>query len=66
MTIEEESGELKTYQILGEDEIEAQKGKISWKSPMAKALLNREEGDEVEIKGGQGPRWVEITKIQFV
>lgn len=64
--IEYESGEVKAYQIVGEDEIETQQGKISWKSPMAKALLGKQQGDEVLVKKPGGQSWVEILKILFV
>jgi transcription elongation factor GreB len=44
VTIEDEEGVQKTYQIVGEDEIDTGSGKISWKSPIAKALLNKKQG----------------------
>lgn len=66
VTIEDEDGVQKTYQIVGEDEIETTLGKISWKSPIAKALLNKEEGDEVKIKRPKGDSWVEITQVQYI
>ena len=64
--IEDEDGNKKTYQIVGEDEIETTKNKISWKSPMAKALLGKREGDEVEIHRPAGTLVAEILKIRFV
>jgi transcription elongation factor GreB len=64
--IEEETGEKKVYSIVGEDEIEPGKNKISWKSPMAKALLGKEVGDEVEIARPAGPLIAEILKIEFI
>ncbi len=65
VTIENEEGELKTYQIVGEDEIETKEGKISWKSPIAKALLNKSAGDEVTIVRPKGESWFEIKKVEF-
>lgn len=65
VTIEEEEGDKKTYQIVGEDEIEPGKNRISWKSPMAKALLGKKIGDEVEILRPAGPLYAEIMKIDF-
>ena len=50
VTIEGDGGERKTYQIVGEDEIEPASNRISWKSPMATALLGKEAGDEIEIE----------------
>ena len=66
VTVEDEEGEAKTYQIVGEDEIDASQGKISWKSPIARALLNKSQGDEVEIRRPKGDTWVEIIKLQYI
>jgi transcription elongation factor GreB len=63
--IEDEDGEKKTYQIVGEDEIEPSENRISWKSPMAKALLGKQVGDEIEIKRPVGLLIAEILKIRF-
>jgi transcription elongation factor GreB len=65
VTILDEDEKSKTYQIVGEDEIEPGANKISWKSPMAKALLGKAIGDEIEIHRPSGPLIAEITKIQF-
>lgn len=66
VTIEDEAGDKKIYQIVGEDEIDTTGGKISWKSPMAKALMGKKEGDEVLVKKPKGDSWVEILKIDFI
>ena len=66
VTIQDEDGQTKTYQIVGEDEIEPGQNKISWKSPMAKALLGKKVGDEIEIQRPAGDIYAEILKIQFV
>lgn len=66
VTIGDEDGQEKTYQIVGEDEIEPGKNKISWKSPMAKALLGKKVGDEIEIRRPAGDLIAEILKVQFV
>lgn len=66
VTLEDEQGEKKTYMIVGEDEIDLSKGRISWKSPMAKALLNKQAGDEVTIRRPRGDSYAEILKIQFL
>ncbi len=66
VTIENEDGESKTYQIVGEDEIETTLGKISWKSPLAKALLGRSQGDEVRVKKPKGDEWVEISRVEYL
>lgn len=66
VTIENEEGEQKTYQIVGEDEIATDEGKISWKSPLAKALLGKLEGDEVKVKRPKGDEWVEISRVEYL
>ena len=65
ITIEDETGRNKKYQIVGEDEIDTTGGKISWKSPMAKALLGRQEGDEVLVKKPKGDEWLIVVKVEF-
>ncbi len=52
------------YMIVGEDESDPAKGKISVNSPIAKALLGKEEGDEVEVKVPAGVRRFEIEEIR--
>lgn len=65
VTIESEDGEQSTYQIVGEDEIDTAQGKISWKSPIAKALLNKKEGDEVRIRRPKGEAWFEVVCLEY-
>jgi transcription elongation factor GreB len=45
--VEDEDGTAATYQIVGEDETEPKTGRISWRSPLGRALLNKKEGDTV-------------------
>jgi transcription elongation factor GreB len=66
VTIEDEDGERKIYQIVGEDEIEPGKHRISWKSPMAKALLGKAVGDEIEINRPAGVLYAEVVAIDFL
>lgn len=66
VTVETEEGETKSYQIVGEDETDAAHGKISWKSPMAKALLGKRLDQEVEISRPSGSTFVTIISIAFV
>lgn len=46
----EETGRIKTFQIVGVDEADVSKGKISFISPLANALTNKKEGDKVVLK----------------
>lgn len=63
VTICDEDGVETTYQIVGEDEIDAKSGKISWKSPIARALLGKKQGDAVTVHRPAGTIEVEIVSI---
>ena len=63
--LNEEDQEV-TYQIVGEDEFDPKARKISWKSPVAKALLGKKIGDEVVIQKPAGEEHVTIEKIQYI
>lgn len=65
VTIEDEDGEQHTYQIVGEDELDIKLNKISWKSPVAKALLGKRLDDEVKIYKPAGEQIVVITALVF-
>lgn len=65
VTVMNEDEKLSTYQIVGEDETDISKGKISWKSPMAKALLGKSEGDEVMMHKPSGEEALTIEKVEF-
>jgi transcription elongation factor GreB len=65
VTISNEDEESFVYQIVGEDEAEANLGKISWKSPMAKALLGKKEEDEVTVTKPAGEETFSIQKIEY-
>lgn len=66
VTILHESEEEKTYQIVGEDEAQADLGKISWKSPVAKALMGKKVGDEAVLRKPSGEEVVEVLEILYV
>ncbi len=57
--------ETQTYQIVGIDEANASEGRISWISPLAKALLKSSEGDIVRFMSPAGPREIEILEISY-
>ena len=54
-----------TYQIVGEDEADIKEGLISVNSPIARGLIGKEEGDEVEVKAPGGVRNYEIVEIRY-
>ena len=65
VTIENESGQIKQYQIVGEDEFNISQNKISWKSPVARALLGKKINDEARIQKPNGIETVTVIKISF-
>ncbi len=65
VTFEDEDGNKKTYQIVGEDEVDAANGKISHRSPVGRALLGKQKGDVVTIVRPAGEIEIEILKIEF-
>lgn len=65
VTLSNEEGEELVYQIVGEDEFDPKNGKISWKSPVAKALLGKKVGDEVRIVKPSGDEFVTIEGVEF-
>jgi transcription elongation factor GreA len=54
------------YQIVGETEADARLGRISYASPLGRALIGRQVGEEVEFSAPSGDKYFEISKIQFV
>jgi len=62
---EVESGKAVVYQIVGSEEADIVSGKISITSPVARALINREVGDEVKIQVPGGMRTYEITAVRW-
>ena len=63
--VDEDTDEEKTYQIVGEPEADLEKGKLNIKSPLARALIGKDEGDSVEVRTPGGDRSYEILKIEF-
>ena len=55
----------RTFTIVGEIEANAEVGRISVGSPVARALIGKEEGDEVRIPGKAGPRTMEVVSVRF-
>ncbi len=64
--LDEDSGEKSKYKIVGEDESDVSKGKISITSPIARALIGKEEGDVVEVMAPGGAKSYEIVKVKFL
>jgi len=64
--IVDEDGVKKDYQIVGQPEADLENGKISVLSPVAKALLGKEVGDEAIVKSPKGEIVYEILELQYI
>jgi len=58
-------GTKKTYSIVGIDETDLSRGRISWISPLAKALIKARDGDTVTVKAPGGDEALEITSVEY-
>ncbi len=63
--VSSEEGIEKTFAIVGVDESMPSEGKVSWLSPVAKALLGKSVGDDVTVKSPNGEAEYEILEIQY-
>lgn len=61
-----ESGEIVTYQIVGDDEADIKQGKISISSPISRALIGKYSGDVAEVQAPGGVREYEILDVKYV
>ena len=61
-----DTGDKVIYQIVGDHEAEPKNGKISISSPVARALIGKSEGDEVEVRTPTGVRSFEILSVEYV
>jgi transcription elongation factor GreA len=55
-----------TYQIVGQTEADARVGRISYNSPLGRALIGRSVGEEVEVTTPSGDRYYSIEKVEFI
>ena len=62
---DEDSGVAVTYQIVGEDEADLKQGLINIGSPIARALIGKEEGDVAEVQAPSGTRRYEIVAVRY-
>jgi len=62
---DEDTDEESTYQLVGADEADIEKGRISITSPLARALINKQAGDTVEVSTPRGHKAYEIIKVKF-
>jgi transcription elongation factor GreA len=61
-----DSGEAKTYQIVGEDEADIKGGKVSVGSPIARALIGKSEGEIAEVQSPGGIKELEVLEVTYI
>ena len=66
VTLVDEDNKKVRYQLVGQQEADARVGRISYNSPLGRALIGREVGDEVEVTTPAGDRYYEVAKIEFI
>lgn len=64
--VEDEDGNRKTYSLVGPDESDPARGKLSFKSPMGQALMKRRVGDVVTVKRPAGEIDIEIISLRYM
>jgi transcription elongation factor GreA len=66
VTLKDEDGKKLKYQLVGQTEADARVGRISYNSPLGRALIGRQVGEDVEVSAPAGDRSYEIKKIEFI
>ncbi len=64
--VDEDTDEERTYQIVGEAEADIERGLLNIRSPIARALIGKDEGDSVEVKTPGGTKSYEILTIRYI
>ena len=64
--LRDENDSAVKYQIVGQTEADARVGRISYNSPLGRALIGRTVGDEVEVSTPSGDRYYSIEKVEFI
>src|SRR5688500_11938549 len=65
VTISNEAGEEREVTIVGVDELDSGESKVSWRSPLARALLTAKVGDTVTLRAPRGPEELEIIAVRY-
>jgi len=63
--VDEETEKESTFRIVGTDEADIQKGLLSVTSPLARAMIGKEAGDQIEVNAPSGARYYEILSIRY-
>ena len=66
VTLSDEDKKKVRYQLVGQVEADARDGRISFNSPLGRALIGREVGDEVEVSTPSGDRYYKLKKVEFI
>ena len=66
VTLADEDDKPVRYQIVGQAEADAKDGKISYNSPLGRALIGRRVDDEIEVTVPSGDKYYLVTKIEFI
>lgn len=66
VTLVDEDDKPIRYQIVGQAEADAKRGRISYNSPLGRALIGRRVDDEIEVTVPSGDRWFCVNKIEFI
>jgi transcription elongation factor GreA len=66
VTLIDEDDKKVRYQLVGQVEADAKDGRISFNSPLGRALIGRQKGEEVEVSTPSGDKYYEISKIEFI
>ncbi|WP_010545545.1 transcription elongation factor GreA [Sphingomonas elodea] len=66
VTLLDEDDKPVTYQIVGQTEADASKGRISYNSPIGRALIGRKVDEEVEVSVPAGDRYYLVSKVEFI
>jgi transcription elongation factor GreA len=66
VTLIDEEDKKVRYQLVGQTEADARVGRISYNSPLGRALIGRQKGEEVDVSTPAGDRSYEIAKIEFI
>lgn len=64
--VDEDSDEERTYQIVGEAEADIERGLLNIRSPLARALIGKDEGDSVEVRTPGGDKSYEVLTIRYL
>ena len=66
ITLKDDAGKPVRYQIVGQTEADANKGRISYNSPLGRALIGRQVEDDIEVTVPSGDKFYQVKKIEFI